>query len=61
MWLEDIQKVMAGWLWGGVLERGGETESEREEEGKGGHEDRSLTLFCQLTPADLSGRYMWGV
>lgn len=36
MWLEDIQKVMAGWLGGGVLERERETESEREEEGREG-------------------------
>lgn len=47
---------------GGIRERERETESEREEEEReGGHEDRSLTLFCQLTPADLSGCYMWGV
>lgn len=45
MWLEDIQNLMV--REGGVLEK------------KSGREDRrrewrdSLTLFCQLTPADL--------
>lgn len=52
MWLDDVQKAMAGWCWVGGGIRGRDGERERGRGWKEGVESDGQTFFCQLTPAD---------